>query len=632
MEETIRILVTSDPMALSKRDSQGRDPLIFAIANTKTNPKQAPKVVALLLDLIHTYEPRLNAPRLNPVKTTTTEDRTSAFQFLATFVSQIKLHDETKDLCASIKECLLLLLDSGPEPTPTVLSTLCTLPGWLLPTAVLSPPVQHILDEKIKARFPMVLLICDLYVQIIIIASFHRGIVDEHVKTRRWFAVPLFVGGCYFQLRELLQIFTLIWFGSFRTFLSGWLLHISDLLDQVYIIAVITSGFFIFEAGELTTDDTKLAVMTLSAGLFWVKLFAWMRSINVDFSVFVSGVFYVSGSVLPYLQVVVIFMLAFTQMFQTIFRNSDEYGCTAIDNSLREARSYYENNEAASIERVENLQCGNTSDFRPFCNYWITFLHVIIMFLGEIDESEFADSTVGTWLYGIFVFIMVILLATVLIAIVTNSYKFIQDSEATMVFYTNRLHFLAETDAISNFPYFQRLFSSIDQGFDEWARPTWDNIFSAFASGSEDSILYGSHWTLQIIPVLIAIAAIPSWLMLGLCTCGALWPPQVREWIFTSRIWKSESKAQEEKNQQERREKEKQVAIEVAATREEFYQRLSENRQHHSQIKASVLERKQEIRGEMKRINVLFGNLFEQAEQLRAERAARRFDSDSESY
>lgn len=604
---------------MSQKDLQGRDPLIFAIANTKTNPKRAPKVVALLLDLTDIYVPAGTMFQ-------TTEDSSNPLQFLANFVSQIEFREGTKEMCASIKECLPLLLNYS-EPTPTVLSTLRTFPGWLLPTAVLSPHVKHILDEKIKNKFPTVLLMVDFYMQVMIILSLHFGLEASDKTARDRCAIVLFVGGSYFQLREFIQIFTLIWFGSFRTFLLGWLFHFNDMLDQLYIFAVITCGVFIFK--DTTTDQVQKIVMTFSAGIFWAKLFIWMGSIKVDFSVFVSGVFYVSRAVLPYVQGIIIFLVAFTQMFITIFRSSGTYGCNEIDSDWSAARDYYKENEDEFIER----QCGNIDNFRPFCNYWVAFLHVLTMFLGEVDEAFFADSDVGVWLYVIFVFIMVILLANVLIAIVTNSYKFIQDSEATMVFYTNRLHFLSETDAISNFPFFRQLFSLLDSSFDDdKAGFVWDNLFSVFAFKSEYSILYGTHWTLRIIPLLIAIITIPSWLILGAMTCGLLWPPQVREWIFASTIWKSESKAQEEKDQHERRETEKRVAAEVAVTREEFYQRLSENRQQYSEIKASVIERKQEIRVEMKRIRVLMSNLFEQAEHLRSQREARQSDSDSESY
>ena len=48
------------------------------------------------------------------------------------------------------------------------------------------------------------------------------------------------------------------------------------------------------------------------------------------------------------------------------------------------------------------------------------------MLLGEVSEDPFQDSRVGMALFIVFMFLVVILLANVLIAIVTDSYKVIQ--------------------------------------------------------------------------------------------------------------------------------------------------------------------------------------------------------------
>ena len=50
------------------------------------------------------------------------------------------------------------------------------------------------------------------------------------------------------------------------------------------------------------------------------------------------------------------------------------------------------------------------------------------MLLGEVSEEPFKDSPMGLALFVIFMFLVVILLANVLIAIVTDSYKVIQVS------------------------------------------------------------------------------------------------------------------------------------------------------------------------------------------------------------
>lgn len=76
----------------------------------------------------------------------------------------------------------------------------------------------------------------------------------------------------------------------------------------------------------------------------------------------------------------------------------------------------------------EQTRC-DTSTLEPYCNFWNSLLSVYTMLLGEVSEDQFEDSAVGTALFVIFMFLVVILLANVLIAIVTDSYKVIQVSD-----------------------------------------------------------------------------------------------------------------------------------------------------------------------------------------------------------
>lgn len=55
------------------------------------------------------------------------------------------------------------------------------------------------------------------------------------------------------------------------------------------------------------------------------------------------------------------------------------------------------------------------------------------MLLGEVAPKTFTYSTVAVVLFVLFMFLVVILLANVLIAIVTDSYKVIQDQRAAIV-------------------------------------------------------------------------------------------------------------------------------------------------------------------------------------------------------
>ena len=71
------------------------------------------------------------------------------------------------------------------------------------------------------------------------------------------------------------------------------------------------------------------------------------------------------------------------------------------------------------------------------------------MMMGEIgSETRYDGIIMAQVLYILYAFFVVILLSNVLIAIVTDSYEFIQNDRAAIVFWTNRLDFVAETDGM----------------------------------------------------------------------------------------------------------------------------------------------------------------------------------------
>jgi hypothetical protein len=355
--------------------------------------------------------------------------------------------------------------------------------------------------------------------------------------------------------------------------------------------------------GLLSADQFRNG-SALSAAVLWTKLFFFLRSYSIDFSVFVSGFIYVGRRLIPYMVVLVCFLFGFAQMFSTIFRQTAKYDDCPYD------RRY----DGFDKEIIMDKQC-QVTHLPPFCDLPSSFLRVYTMFLGEVDETDFADSRAATWFFAIFMFLMVILLANVLIAIVTDSYKVIQDREAAVVFFTNRLYFLAETDAIGSFPYFQLTPPSRKGYVDGWTGDAWKSLWYTFEMDPNETIWSRQFWAFRFFPVLGATVTIPCWFLLGVFTCGAVWPPQIREWLFASSTRKRTLAQKEEELQEHRRREEYKLEFEVVETRVIFYQGLAENRQQLAQIKASIAERKQEIRNEMKKLRVVMGNLFEQAEQ-----------------
>ena len=80
-----------------------------------------------------------------------------------------------------------------------------------------------------------------------------------------------------------------------------------------------------------------------------------------------------------------------------------------------------------STKRLCTVQHSHSSSMKMVQYFsWDSLLSVYTMLLGEVSEDAFENSRVGMALFIVFMFLVVILLANVLIAIVTDSYKVIQ--------------------------------------------------------------------------------------------------------------------------------------------------------------------------------------------------------------
>jgi hypothetical protein len=593
------VLIDCFPEAMTVRDPGGRNPLHFALANMTTVPKAAPMVVRLLLSSM----PSL----VNP----TDDQGQNPFLFLLNFAGEINdlpLHnsDEQRE---SIQQCLTLLLDAKPEPTSTVFTALRSLPPWLFQNAILHETVQAFLNQRIKGRFPTATLMTDFYVQFLVLFAYSMAVIEsidhrfdndpdnDSISGRK--LALLYFGATYFCLREMAQILSLIFLRSFREFVRLWLVHPEDWVDTIYVVLVYFWAC-VMQTGSMSADDFRVGA-GLSVGILWIKLLLYLRSISIELAVFITGSFYVVKRLVPYCIVVLCFLGAFTFMFHTVFQQTSY--CLDQPNNL-----------LTTEQLTFNLQC-EQSLTRPFCSRRSSFLKVLTMFLGEVDDDDFETSNNATWMYIIFMFGGVILLATILIAIVTDSYKIIQDNEAVAVFYTNRLDFIAETDAIANaipfFQWFTQPKKGNKNGFD---RNLWQECVLAWEFDPDERIFSETFFRFRFVPLALSCLIIPVWYFLGFVTAGLLWPPQIREKMFGSNVvWHRSASAQaEDVLQRCRQEEEKKLEEEVKDARAYFYQGLAENRMHCAQIKASVTERKQEMQKECKEIKRIITNLFEQ--------------------
>jgi hypothetical protein len=240
------------------------------------------------------------------------------------------------------------------------------------------------------------------------------------------------------------------------------------------------------------------------------------------------------------------------------------------------------------------------------------------MLLGEVDEEKFQTSKVATFLFCLFMFLVVILLANVLIAIVTDSYKVIQYERAAIVFWTNRLDFVAEMDAIANGPWKKPLKSCCGMGKDDkgvasegstFGKELWKRLMDLFDDDIEESYMSAEYFADLSLRVFTA-AFIFFWILLGISSLGYLWPPQVRVAIFTSAVRKHSSESAEEDELRKT-----QVALlqrEVMDLREDLTQELAGDRTQVVQMKTQIDHRRTEMDNELRNIKRIVTMLFEQ--------------------
>lgn len=327
---------------------------------------------------------------------------------------------------ANVAESLIMYLDAKPHAAADFLTAIQDLPDWLQDRAVVSQHVRNVLNEKIVRPLPASILMLDGYVLIMIIISFgfatsnhidlRFGATDEN-KTEVA-VVFLFLGGGYFLLRELIQMFSLIQLGSF----SSWWLDAQNWLDVVVI-------FLVFYYAVLMLDDDQddgqrdnpinsgvdkvsfRSGVAFTQGILYLDVIVYLQSTYVDFAVFVGGVLHVVQRLSAFLTAVAVILLAFAQMFYFIYQNTE----------LCQAGLNEDNNSANFNERCgPDLDCGCRF---PHCSFEESLLKVYTMMMGEIgDEKRYSvgpTSTVAQILYVAYAFLVVILLSNVLIAIVS---------------------------------------------------------------------------------------------------------------------------------------------------------------------------------------------------------------------
>jgi len=548
----------------------------------------------------------------------------------------------------NVSECLKMYLDAEPTTSADFLTALQDLPDWLQDVAVVSQHVRNVLNKKIVQRFSTSILMLDGYWLLLIIIFFEiatrehirsreqlyiaplnstaptfspAGVEEAYSDTNQSALVPIFLGGIWFFLRELVQIISLWYLGS----VSSWFFDPTNWLDMCVI--VLTFYYAIVMTNDDFGDNDRFrSGVAFTKGVLWLDVIYFLKSTLVDFAVFVGGVFYVLRRLTAFLSAVAVILLAFAQMFFIVYTETEI--CTAAEPML-------EPTAAPTEDSGDDGAC----DF-PHCKFPSSLLKVYTMMMGEIgDEGRYETKLIAQILYVLYAFLVVILLSNVLIAIVTDSYEIVQNDRAAIVFWSNRLDFVAEMDQISS-AFLQRikgLYGSKGANPQIQEGPSGAGLVSHDTTRPEDDIFYEGwksivqlfdqnlyddvdlspqnieFWCYFFFRFAAVIFVIPLWVIAGLLTFGWLWPPQVREYLLVQKET-AISRADLEKQKLEQL---KEIQTNIKSLKTEIKKEMAADREDMARLKNEVDAVHNEVMSDLQQVRELMTTLLDMGRNRR---------------
>jgi len=581
-KEALAVLTAASTESITATDTKGRTPLHFAMGNA--DRAASPAVVQHLL--------KANVSIVNLAD----KDGLTPLNLLSTQANRLEKSDQKAE-CNNAKKCLELYLKASPHASSDFFTALQSLPEFLREQAVVTPYVQDVINYKISNRFPTMILMLDFLFIVAILVSFEKAVAiytdylfDSSVDNRGseywiWIAC-LYVGAAYFCIREVVQMISMASQNMFQT----WLLDPANLLDCACII------INFFWAAIMTMDPSWIhrnkevfrSGTAVCSGILYLLVLSYLKSTLIDFAVFVNGVFYVVRRLIAFLMALLIILVAFAQMFVTVFRGT----------SL----------------------CVSPSDPPfPFCSFGTSLLELYTMMLGNVDASMFNNPDAGSaapmaiFLFVLFMFLVVILLANVLIAIVTDSYQVIRNQRAQTVFWNSRLDYVAEMDLISSGPWiskFKKAFccgggSSLSD-HEDFGSIFWKNVTSLY--DDQDLHIMSAEFWCYLLFRAGGVIVIIVWIVCGIVTMGFLWPRQVRDRLFiqrTAKQSKGDSLAEQRLYQMN------ELKAEVKKLQVEIKEEMAADRKEMDGMKAQMAHMKSEMTSEMKAIKEIMTMLYD---------------------
>ena len=139
---------------------------------------------------------------------------------------------------------------------------------------------------------------------------------------------------------------------------------------MIYVfVLVYWSTRMIIDPGSGRERESFRIGSALSVSVLYVKLLVYLRNTYVDFAVFLVGVLYVGRRLVAFLVCLFIILIAFSQMWYTVYLQTDRCNNQPNDIKTEEEKIY-------DIQKDQN-------QIEVYCDRWSAFLNVYTMLLGK---------------------------------------------------------------------------------------------------------------------------------------------------------------------------------------------------------------------------------------------------------
>lgn len=489
-EEVLRLIIEGYDGGVVRLDFKGRSPLHFVMGNSdRENSVEVMKLILKNMELLEHreegdyWDDNVNSNAANVSKTMINtmdhednlplhllskkaKDVTKQEKELLAAptmtddgIQDFELHERAQFLVMSkerIRKCLTLYLSAEPETTSMFLKGIQFLPDWIRDEAVLHPTIQHMLNRKISHRFPTMILVLDFYLNIAIIACFSMVSFksaelrsDPNNTTMESKAVdsPLIViiyfGAVYFLLREISQAVSV-------KLQKGIVYYIHDPENIVNLSFIfLTFTFTMVIANGWGSDDLFHGGSAIAIGSCYLQILAYLRTVFIDFAVFVSGLSYVVMRLGAFMSILAITIMAFSQMWYTVFKGTSV--CLMGGNEtdifllIDDLIFEYYDDTFFMPEPEEVTDCEPQIDL-PYCENLAWSVYKTYSMLFGLGDGLLELNTMSMILSLVWLFIAILMILNLLIGVICDLFWASTKEDAAIIFWSKRLSFVTDMD------------------------------------------------------------------------------------------------------------------------------------------------------------------------------------------